>query len=95
MSIKARLETALTARFRPVFLEVTDDSAQHAGHGGWRPEGSHFSATIVSAEFEGKTPVERHRMVYALLAEELKQAVHALALTTRTPAEWEKMQRPR
>jgi BolA protein len=95
MTLKARLETALRARFQPTLLEVIDESAQHAGHAGARDGGSHFRATIVSSAFEGHSLLERHRMVYEVLAAEMKQAVHALALTTSTPAEWDQRQRSR
>ena len=78
----------LTAAFAPVELSVEDESAQHAGHAGSRPEGeTHFRVRIVSKAFEGVGSVERHRRVYAALADELKSHVHALALTTLTPAE--------
>jgi len=46
----------------------------------------HWEATIVSAAFIGKTPVERHRLVYAALADELRGPIHALTLVLRTPA---------
>ncbi|HTM23352.1 MAG TPA: BolA family transcriptional regulator [Kofleriaceae bacterium] len=45
----------------------------------------HWEATIVSAAFAGKSPVERHRMVYAALADELRGPIHALTLVLRTP----------
>lgn len=50
---------------------------------------AHFSATIVSAAFAGKTRVEQHQMIYALFREEMTtQAIHALALRTLTPEQW-------
>jgi stress-induced morphogen len=45
----------------------------------------HWEATIVSAAFVGKSPVERHRMVYAALADELRGPIHALSLILRAP----------
>ena len=54
-------------------------------------EDAHYSALVVSPAFEGKSRVEQHLMVYATLREEMaSQAVHALALRTLTPAEWER-----
>lgn len=51
-------------------------------------EQAHFSALVVSTAFEGKTRVEQHQMVYALLKDEMStEMVHALALKTCTPAE--------
>ena len=78
----------LSAAFGPVELSVEDESAKHAGHAGSRPEGeTHFRVRIVSDAFEGVSSVERHRRVYAALAGELKSHIHALSLTTLTPAE--------
>ncbi len=52
-------------------------------------DGRHFQALIVSPEFEGKTPIQRHRMVYALLEEHIQADVlHALSMRTLTPAQW-------
>ncbi|MFQ5876295.1 MAG: BolA family protein [Acidobacteriota bacterium] len=58
-------------------------------------EDAHFSALVVSPAFEGKSRVEQHQMVYALLREEMaSEAVHALQLRTCTPAELEREMRP-
>jgi stress-induced morphogen len=45
----------------------------------------HWEAVIVSASFEGKSLIQRHRMVYDALAEEMKGPIHALSLKTYTP----------
>lgn len=47
----------------------------------------HWKATIVSAAFEGKPLMQRHRIVNAALAEELKGPIHALTMDTLTPEE--------
>lgn len=54
------------------------------------PPGSetHFKVVIVSERFDGVAPVGRHQLVYRALTEELREGVHALAITSRTPAEW-------
>jgi len=78
----------LEAAFKPSRLEIRDDSHRHAGHVGDRPGGeTHFNVTIVSAAFAGASRVARQRLVYAALAEELKQRVHALQLRTLAPDE--------
>ena len=88
MSVRAAIETKLTAGLSPSRLEITDDSHRHAGHAGHHHDGeSHFHVEIVAAAFAGKSRVERHRMVNALLAEELAGRVHALSLSTLAPAE--------
>ena len=47
----------------------------------------HWKATIVSQAFVGKTLMQRHRMINAALAEELKGPIHALTLEVKTPDE--------
>lgn len=88
MTVAAAIERKLTAALAPARLKITDESHLHKGHGGYRPEGeSHFRVEIVSAAFEGQNRVARQRRVYEILSDELKAGVHALALTTLTPAE--------
>lgn len=91
MRVADIIKRKLTDALSPIQLEITDDSAQHAGHAGSRPEGeSHFSVFIVSQAFEGKSRVERQRLVYRALSGEMKQRIHALALQTLAPNEQEK-----
>ncbi|WP_207483449.1 BolA family protein [Arenibaculum pallidiluteum] len=88
MDVANRIRAKLTEALAPVRLEIVDDSHRHKGHAGHDPRGeSHFSVTVVSEAFRGKSRVERHRQVNALLAEELRERVHALALRTLTPDE--------
>jgi len=88
MSVKDSIAQRLAEGLSPASLEVTDESHKHAGHAGARPGGeTHFRVKVVSAGFEGKRQVERHRMVYDLLAAEIANGVHALAMTTLTPEE--------
>ena len=88
MTVKETITRKLDSALSPTALEVIDESHLHAGHGGWREEGeTHFRLHVVSDAFTGKSRVERHRMVNALLAEELAGRVHALALTARAPGE--------
>ncbi|MGB0749518.1 MAG: BolA family protein [Magnetospiraceae bacterium] len=88
MSVAHAIETKLTAALAPVRLEIEDDSARHAGHAGSDARGeSHFNVIIVSDAFAGRSRVERQRMVYGLLQEELADRVHALSLKTLTPDE--------
>jgi acid stress-induced BolA-like protein IbaG/YrbA len=51
-------------------------------------DGEHFFATIVSAEFEGKSRVARHQRVYQALGDRMRAEIHALSMKTLTPAEW-------
>jgi len=85
---RERLETILRERFRPAYLEIRDDSARHAGHAGATSGGGHFEVVIVSAAFEGRSLLERHRLVNEALGDLIGRAVHALALKTAAPSEW-------
>jgi BolA protein len=91
MTVKQQIEEKLATRFAPAHLEVVDESHQHNV-----PEGSesHFKVVLVSDAFDGKSLVSRHRMVYDLLAAELQSRVHALALHTYSPADWQKSMAP-
>jgi len=53
-------------------------------------DGTHFDALIVSTEFEGKSLIERHKLVYSVLGDAMKERIHALSLKTFTPEQWEK-----
>ncbi len=78
---KERMIEKLDAAFSPKHLEVRDDSAQHAGHSGARPEGeTHFHVTIEADAFEGLSRVAAQRLVYKALKLELEEHVHALSL---------------
>lgn len=81
------ISAKLSQGFAPAALEVIDESHQHAGHSGARPDGeSHFRVKIVAEAFRGKSRVEQHRMVNAALADELRERVHALAIQSSAPS---------
>jgi BolA protein len=78
----------LNSSLQPTRLDLTDDSEQHRGHGGYNPAGeSHFSLAIESAAFAGKSRVERQRMIYAALGDLMKERVHALSIRATAPGE--------
>jgi len=52
-------------------------------------DGQHFEAMIVSHEFEGLSRIKRHQRVYAALGDRMREEIHALSMTTLTPAEWD------
>ena len=86
MTRAARLEDLLRRTFAPDLLEVRDESANHIGHAGSRPEGeTHFHIRISSQVFAGKTRVEQHRLLNQVLADEFASGLHALCLSTCTP----------
>jgi BolA protein len=79
-----RLKTALA----PTAIDLIDDSEAHRGHAGHDERGeSHFSLTIESPAFAGKSRVERQRMVYAALGDLMRERVHALTIRATAPGE--------
>jgi BolA protein len=88
MTVAKTIESKLKAKLEPDQIDIVDESDKHKGHAGARPGGeTHFRLVIVSKAFEGKSPVERQRLVYAALREELDGPIHALAMRTLTPEE--------
>jgi BolA protein len=88
MRTEDHITEKLTEAFAPESLRVVDESHQHAGHAGHRPGGqTHFRLYIVAQAFQGKTRIERHRMINAVLAAELAGGVHALAIHAAAPGE--------
>lgn len=80
------LNKKLQAALSPTVLEIIDESTLHAGHTGAVPgKSTHFRIKITSEKFRGLSKVAQHRLVYAVLAEELKHDIHALALETSVP----------
>ncbi|KAL1495423.1 hypothetical protein AB1Y20_016791 [Prymnesium parvum] len=89
--VEAAVRAKLTAAFAPEHLEVINESSNHCV-----PKGSetHFKVVVVSHQFAGLPPLERHRQVNAVLADELEGSagppVHALSIVAKTPEQWAK-----
>ncbi|MAI08939.1 MAG: transcriptional regulator [Magnetococcales bacterium] len=89
------LEEKLQAAFAPFFMKLENESHLHAGHAGVKEKGgSHYSLVLVADSFLGKNRVERQRMVYELLAEEMQNkdraGLHALKMKIYSVDEWQK-----
>ena len=52
-------------------------------------DGQHFQALVVSAQFAGRSRIQRHQLVYAALGERMREEIHALSMRTLTPEEWQ------
>ena len=88
MTVADIITEKLTEAFAPQSVRVVDESHQHAGHAGHREGGeTHFRVYIVSKAFEGKSRLDRHRLINAALASELAAGVHALAIHAAAPDE--------
>lgn len=90
MSMHDFIVDALTAELTPTYLSVTNDSHLHRSSG---PDAeSHFKVVIVSAAFDSLRLIQRHQRVNNILGAAFQKGMHALALHTYTPAEWEARQ---
>jgi len=82
-----RIRALLTAALQPTVLELTDESALHAGHAGAASGAGHYRLKVVSARFEGLRLVMRHRLVYDSVHDMMDTDIHALAITAMAPSE--------
>jgi BolA protein len=81
--LRSRLQDALA----PEALDIIDESAKHAGHAGAASGGGHYLLNIVSAAFEGKNPIQRHRLVFDAVGDMMHTDIHALSIQARAPDE--------
>ncbi|MFT5115495.1 MAG: BolA protein [Parasphingorhabdus sp.] len=84
MNTQSLIQTKLQT-LHPDHLEILNESSQHNVPAGSE---SHFKVTVVTNQFNGLNLLARHRIINALLSEELAGSIHALALHTKTPDEW-------
>jgi BolA protein len=88
MPVQDSIEDKLQQDLSVKYLSIENESHRHSGPA----TESHFKVTVVADDFAGLSAVQRHRRIYALLAEELAGGVHALALHLYTPEEWQARQ---
>lgn len=88
MNTVERIRETLNGKLSPLELEVIDESGKHVGHKGAIPgKTTHVRVRIAAGAFRGKSRVERHRMVNDLMASEIADGLHALAIEARAPEE--------
>lgn len=87
-STRSIIEERLRGTFDPTHLEIADESDRHAGHAGAAGGGGHYRVIVVAAVFEGRSRIERHRLVYDLLGDLMPGMIHALSLQALSPSEW-------
>lgn len=83
----AAIEQCLESKFAPSHLQVKDQSHLHAGHAGARDGMGHFEVTIVADAFDGKSRIERHKLIYGALGTLMKTDIHALKINAFSPTE--------
>ena len=81
--LRSRLQDALA----PEALDIIDETAKHAGHAGAASGGGHYLLNIVSAAFEGKNPIQRHRLVFDAVGDMMHTDIHALSIQAKSPGE--------
>lgn len=86
MTIQSQIEEKLANEFDALYMQVINESSKHNVPVGSE---SHFKVVLVSDDFVHESLLERHRRVNAILAEELQNKIHALALHTYTKEEWQ------
>ena len=86
MKVQQLLEQQIQKGLQPVLLKVINESPNHNV-----PEGSesHFRVLVVSEKFSGLNLVKRHQMVHQLVANEIKEKIHAFSQQTLTPEEFQ------
>lgn len=87
--VEAKLVAKLAEAFQPEYLHVENESYKHSVPPGSE---SHFKVVLITAAFTGQRQVQRHQAIYKLLATELATEIHALALHTYSPEEWQASQ---
>lgn len=87
MSITELINIKITQALQPEFIEVLDDSQAHAGHEGAKSGGGHYYLTVTSDQFEHKSRIQRHQLVYKALGDMMKKDIHALSIKAYTPEE--------
>jgi len=80
------IEAKLRKELNAIEIEVIDESHLHAGHAGAREGGGHFRVEVVSKRFEGLSRIAAQRLIFEILAEEMKGEIHALSITARAPS---------
>jgi BolA protein len=84
---RAEISRRLKKAFEPENLGVEDESHLHAGHEGAKDGRGHYRVLIISSIFDGKSMIERHRMIYRALDDMMRLDIHALAIDAWAPDE--------
>ncbi len=75
----------------PESIKSTIEKSLDANHVEVVGDGTHFETVVVSGNFEGKTQVDRHKLVYSALGDAMKRDIHALSIKAYTPQQWDEI----
>jgi len=90
MHTEEKILTLLQEQLHIHHLEIQNDSHKHQGHAGWKETAdTHFAITVVADEFETLTRIKRHQLIYSILADLMKDTIHALQIAAYSKKEWE------
>lgn len=83
--VESAIRSKLTSALQPAYMEIVNESYKHSVP----PDSeSHFKVVVVSDAFEGKSLIDRHRLVNTILQDELKNDIHALSIQAKTLGQW-------
>ena len=82
------IKSCLNAALTPTHLDIIDQSKEHEGHS--HAGAGHFAVTVVSAQFDGQSTLQRHRLIYSALGDLMQTDIHALSIQAMTPSEFSK-----
>lgn len=85
---KTVIEDKLRRELDASHVAVEDESWKHAGHAGAKMGGGHFAVDVVSSKFDGLNALDRRRLVFQILQDEMQGAIHALTVRAYSPSEW-------
>lgn len=88
MNVEQEIEERLRKGLELIEFRLENESHMHSGP---RTD-THFKLVVVSPGFEGKRLVQRHQLIYGLMADLMQNPIHALAMHLHTPAEWQQQQ---
>ncbi len=83
-NIQSVIHDQLMDAFQPQSIDIIDESHLHAGHGA---KGGHYKLHVVADAFSGKSLIQRHRLVYDALSDQMNSKIHALSIEAKTPEE--------
>jgi acid stress-induced BolA-like protein IbaG/YrbA len=89
MILERELKTFILSAMDPSEIQKMIESGMSGADVNVEGDGTHFEAVIVSEDFDGKTLLERHQLVYEVLGDAMKERIHALSLKTYTREQWE------
>ena len=87
-STKATIEQKMRTELAAEHVEIIDETWKHAGHAGAAAGGGHFLLSVVSERFVDLALLDRHRLIFRTLDQEMKEEIHALVITAMTRQEW-------